>query len=750
MVIFTQYCFGGLIIMKKTLSKSLTLLFAVFIMTAVFGMSAQAKTIVSGDFTFETTSSSKATLKEYKGTAASVEIPEKVESYKVTVIGAEAFWANKTMTSITIPSSVTKIEYAAFNECTSLTAVVIPSSVKNIGEAAFWYCTGLKSMVIPSSVTTIGKDAFKGCTSLTAYTEDGSKAQEYIKTLDYVKLGNRYAKEMKLNYSSLTLALTDTKTLKATLSPTPLYSSKVTFKSSDTKVATVTSKGVIKAVGLGEATITVTAADGSKLSKKCTVKVIPQTVKNLKQTAMTTSSVTFTWDKISGVTGYKVYKLNAKNTWDLISTTSSTTCTDKTLTMGQTAQYKVRAYTKVSSKTYYGAYSSVLSVTLAKPGTVPKLSVTAGETNIKLTWTKADNANGYKVYVFDSKTNKFTEKASTTALTFNVTGLKANTEYRFAVKAYYKNTDGKTIESDKQKEIFASTKPTTVSGLAYDKNAVYYDRVTLSWKALENISGYKIWVYDTETKDAEAYTETVSADKTSYTVSNLKPNTTYNFKIRAYTKRDSGTVYGTYSAVVTVKTLSIPETKKAAFDGFIQALNNTKAYGEPALLYKEVTTGDFSGEKNEVVLGNMIATGNSFYLFKDGKDSAGNTVSAYMGPVNAESTLAFTDIDADSISYKANGSGYEVTFTLGNEDQSAVKNSLVTSVINWNNVKESVEGFSLVSCNYTGTRITAKIQGGIVSYMEVSMPVEVSFKTSSGTTHSFTQTIVTTTAFVAL
>ena len=736
--------------MKKQLSKSFALLFAVFIMTVFLGMSAQAKTIVSGDFTFETTSSSKATLTEYKGNAASVVIPDKAESYKVTVIGAEAFWGNKTMTSVTIPDTVTKIEYAAFNECTSLTSIVIPSSMKTIGEAAFWYCTGLKSAVIPSSVTTFGKDAFKGCTSLTAYTEEGSKAETYIKSLDYVKQGYRYAKEMKLNYTSLSLALTSTKTLKATLSPTPLYSSKVTFKSSDTKVATVTSKGVVKAVGLGEATITVTTADGSKLSQKCTVKVIPQTVSNLKQTAMTTSSVTFTWDKISGVTGYKVYKLNSKNAWELISTTTKTTYTDKTLSMGQTAQYKIRAYTTVSSKTYYGAYSSVLKVTLAKPGTVPKLSSTAGATNITLTWTKADNANGYTVYILDTKTNKFTEKTSTTALTFNVTGLVANTEYKFALKAYYKNSDGKITYSENQKEITAATKPSAVSGFAYDKNAVYFDRVTLNWKALENVSGYKIQVLDTTTKDAEAYTETVGADKTSYTITNLSPNTTYTFKIRAYTKRDSATVYGSYSAEISVKTLAIPATKKAAFEGFIQALNATKVYECPALLYKDVITKDFSGDKNDTVLGNMLTTGKTFYIFNNGKDSAGNIVSAYMGPVNAESTLAFTDIDSDKFSYKANGSGYEVTFTLGSEDKSATKNSLITTPISWNKVNEVASGFSLVSCNYTGTKITAKIQDGLVSYMEVSMPVSVQFKTGLATTYSFNQTIVTTTAFVAL
>ena len=736
--------------MKKTLSRSLTLFFAIFIMTAVFGMSAQAKTIVSGDFTFETTSTSKATLTAYKGSAASVEIPQKVEDYKVTVIGAEAFWANKTMTSVTIPDGVTKIDYAAFNECTALTSVVLPSSVKTVGEAAFWYCTGLKSIVLPSSVTTIGKDAFKGCAALTAYTEEGSKAQEYIKTLDFVKQGNLYAKEIKLNYSSMSVALSGSKTLKATLSPSDLYSSKVTFKSSNKKVATVSSKGVVKAVGLGEATITVTTADGSNLSKKCTVKVIPQTVSNLKQTAITTSSVTIAWDKISGVTGYKVYKLNSKNTWALLTTTKNTSYTDKTLSLGETAQYKVRAYTTASSKTYYGAYSSVLKVTVAKPGSVPKLSATSAEKYITLTWTKAENANGYKVYLFDSKTGKFAEKASVTALTAKITGLTANTEYKFAVKAYFKNTDGKITYSDNQKEITASTKPTKVTSLAYDKDAVYFDRITLSWTALKNISGYKISIQDTTDKNAEAYVETVSASDTSYTVANLKPDTTYSFKIRAYTKRDSGTVYGSYTAAITAKTLALPSTKQDAFNGFIQALNATKIYEGPALLYKEVYTTDFNGDKNDTVLENMLTPGNSFYLFKDGKDSAGNIVSAYMGPVNAESTLKFEDIKADNFSYKANGSGYEVTFTLGSEDKSAGKTSLVTTPIDWSKVSSAAQGFSLVSCNYTGTRVTAKVQNGLISYMEISMPVEVQFKTGTATIYSFNQTIVTATAFVAL
>jgi len=105
--------------------------------------------------------------------------------------------------SITIPNSVTDIEWAAFRNCTGLTSVTIPHSVTSIGDMVFYGCTGLTSIVVESgntiydsrndcnaiietstntlmqgcktttilnSVTSIGGSAFSGCTGLTSIT----------------------------------------------------------------------------------------------------------------------------------------------------------------------------------------------------------------------------------------------------------------------------------------------------------------------------------------------------------------------------------------------------------------------------------------------------------------------------------------------------------------------------------------------------------------------------------------------------
>ena len=95
----------------------------------------------------------------------SVTIPD-----SVTSIGGGAFYGCGSLTGITIPDSVTSIGYSAFSGCSSLTSITIPDSITSISDGAFCDCTGLTSVTIPNSVTSIGVSAFEDCTGLTSIT----------------------------------------------------------------------------------------------------------------------------------------------------------------------------------------------------------------------------------------------------------------------------------------------------------------------------------------------------------------------------------------------------------------------------------------------------------------------------------------------------------------------------------------------------------------------------------------------------
>lgn len=76
-------------------------------------------TAPSRDFTFDATT---GTIKKYNGNDAVVNIPSEINGTSVTTIGNAAF-RDSSVTSVTIPASVTEIGSNAFADCTNLTSV---------------------------------------------------------------------------------------------------------------------------------------------------------------------------------------------------------------------------------------------------------------------------------------------------------------------------------------------------------------------------------------------------------------------------------------------------------------------------------------------------------------------------------------------------------------------------------------------------------------------------------------------------
>ena len=88
--------------------------------------------IISGDFVFKKIDgTNNLTLIEYTGNASSVTVPGSVDGMTVTEIGVSPlgsgekgiFEDNTTLTSITLPNSITAIREKAFKGCTNLSTM---------------------------------------------------------------------------------------------------------------------------------------------------------------------------------------------------------------------------------------------------------------------------------------------------------------------------------------------------------------------------------------------------------------------------------------------------------------------------------------------------------------------------------------------------------------------------------------------------------------------------------------------------
>lgn len=101
-----------------------------------------------------------------EGARGDLYIPETIDGYKVTAIGAEAFMDCRQITSISIPDTVTAIGSKAFMECDSLAEIVIPDSVTELGDSTCRYCDNLLRVVVGKGVSKLIGYDFANCSKL--------------------------------------------------------------------------------------------------------------------------------------------------------------------------------------------------------------------------------------------------------------------------------------------------------------------------------------------------------------------------------------------------------------------------------------------------------------------------------------------------------------------------------------------------------------------------------------------------------
>ncbi|MBO5502621.1 MAG: leucine-rich repeat domain-containing protein, partial [Clostridia bacterium] len=158
--------------------------------------------IASGDFEYLLLEDGTVSIVAYNGKEKDLTLPDTLDGYAVSTIGAKAFSGNGKTTELTLPESITCIEDAAFASCRKLTAVHLPDSLQQLGANPFVNCAKLTdfhlseehpclkvvdgalidyaqqriicypsaleaaSFTVPDGIASIGEDAFAGASAL--------------------------------------------------------------------------------------------------------------------------------------------------------------------------------------------------------------------------------------------------------------------------------------------------------------------------------------------------------------------------------------------------------------------------------------------------------------------------------------------------------------------------------------------------------------------------------------------------------
>lgn len=253
------------------------------------------------------------------------------------------------------------------------------------------------------------------------------------------------------------------------------------------------------------------------------------------------------WEPLSGVDGYQIYRATSKSgKYAKIATVkgaSSATYTDTGRTCGTRYYYKLRAYKKIGGKTVYSKYSTILSA-YAKPAKVkvtdayaPSNSVSA----IDVSFTTVRGATDYEVQLNQIKNGKET-----------------------GFRSYTYNDEGQKWTFETYKQCLAKMKKRYPSGYvtrAYMENGKHL----------------------TKKMTVEKFTETLIG-KNQAGIELVQDDSIYEFRVRAYRSVNGRKVYGAWSEPYTLKeTLNLDEI----FKELRQYMIDYAAKNEPRWHYED-------------------------------------------------------------------------------------------------------------------------------------------------------------------
>ena len=480
-------------------------------------------------------------------------------------IGEYAFYGTG-LERVALPDGITYIGKGAFQGCNELLSAILPSGLTVIEEHAFIGCSTLTDITIPFTVETIGSRAFEGCYNLENIYFIGSEAkwnqiavEDGNENIDYATV-----------YFDDTVCMHEITALMPATEPTCTTTGLTEGKYCSACNAVLIKQKIIPALGHAEETT-------PKKAPTCT------------QTGILSGKYCSVCGEI--LTAQTI--IPAKGHSPVYSDYIAPTCTEDGLTVGVSCEVCgeiIKSQEKIPAKGH--SYSDWITVSEAtcgakgkkikicscgdtKEADIPVKAHAYKETTTKATLTK--NGKQITKCTVCGETTKNTTiyypktiKLAASAYTYNgktktpsviVKDSKGNIlekDTDYTVKyASGRKIPGKYIVTVTFKGDYSGTKKLsfTIKPKAPSVTDIYSKtkgKAVVKWNNVTGESGYQLY-YATSKNGTYKKVKSYETNKIAGSKTKLNSKKTYYFKVRAYKKTSSGTIYSSWSAVKSVK-----------------------------------------------------------------------------------------------------------------------------------------------------------------------------------------------------
>lgn len=352
---------------------------------------------------------------------------------------------------------------------------------------------------------------------------------------------------------------------------------------------------------------------------------------------------------------------------------------------------------------------------------------------VSLSWDKIPEAYAYNIFIKTDDSKKYKYCLTVKSNKVTVKNIDSEGDLKFKVRGFCYDS-GKAVFGPFSKAVGGVTAPEDVDKL-YTRS-ITNDSVTLYWNKAKGATGYNVYIFDKEKDEFILYKST---SRTLITVSELKKDTLYTFKVQSYKKVNNSTALGKFSKEheeYTYNSGAVPHTKSQAAQYYNNHIAKLKAQKDMTVKYqKSIDTQFISCSKQNLTVSvkNTInlfeGTLKKIYKYVDGENET-KSVNKLIEPYGKTPTLERDDIKEYSAETREDGSVVlKITlksenkfYTKGQKSQKSYYDG-VLSLPNYKNLKTSPFLIENADSYYSGGTLTIKVKDRKVQVFKIDAAV---------------------------